>query len=55
MKAYVLTTGILFAVISVTHAWEVIDRRHLIVDDALVFPVSVGMAVWAWRLARKRA
>jgi hypothetical protein len=55
MKAYLLTTGILFAVVTLAHAWEVIDRRHLIVDDAVVFPVTIGMTVWAWRLARRRA
>jgi len=55
MKAYLITTGILFAAITVAHAWEVVDRHHLFASDALVLAVSVGLSVWAWRLVRKAA
>jgi hypothetical protein len=54
MRAYVITTGILFAVITVAHLWEVIDRKHLLIEDPVVLAVSVGLVVWAWRLARRR-
>jgi len=55
MKVYVFTTGILFAVITVAHVLEVIDRSRLFVSDAIIVGLSAGLAVWAWRLARTRA
>jgi len=55
MKAYLVTTGVLFAVITVAHVLEVVDRRRLFASDALILAVSVGLSVWAWRLVRKPA
>jgi len=55
MRPYVITTGILFAVIAVAHAFEIIDRRHLFASDAVVLAASIGLGVWAWRLLRKGA
>jgi len=55
MKAYLVTTGILFAVITVAHVFEVVDRRRLFASDALILAVSVALSVWAWRLVRKAA
>ena len=55
MKAYLITTGILFAVITIAHVWEVVDRRQLFASDLLVLAVSVGLCVWAWRLVRRVA
>jgi len=55
MKAYLFTTGILFAVITVAHVWEVVDRRQLFASDALILAASVGLSVWAWRLVRRPA
>ena len=55
MKAYLLVTGILFAVIVVAHVWEVLDRRRVLASDILVLAVSAGLSVWAWRLSRKGA
>jgi len=55
MKAYLVTTGILFAVITVAHVWEVVDRRRIFTSDALILAVCVGLSVWAWRLVRRAA
>jgi hypothetical protein len=55
MRAYLLTTGTLFAVIVVAHVFEVLDRRSVFASDVLVLAVSAGLSVWAWRLARKAA
>ena len=55
MKAYLVTTGVLFAVITVAHVWEVVDRRQLFASDALILAVTVGLCVWAWRLVRRPA
>ncbi len=54
MKAYLYTTGMLFAVIAVAHVWEVIDRSHLFVSDVIIVALCTGLAVWAWRLGRAR-
>jgi hypothetical protein len=55
MKAYLVTTGMLFAVITAAHVWEVVDRRRIFASDALILGVCVGLAVWAWRLVRRAA
>jgi dolichyl-phosphate-mannose--protein O-mannosyl transferase len=54
MKLYLYTTGILFAVITVGHVWEVIDRSHVFASDVIIVTLSTGLVVWAWRLARTR-
>ena len=50
MKAYLLVTATLFALIVVAHIWEVLDRRRVFASDILVLGVSAGLSVWAWRL-----
>jgi hypothetical protein len=50
MKAYLLVTGILFALIFAAHVWEVVDRRRVFASDILVLGVCAGLSVWAWRL-----
>ena len=54
MKAYVYTTGILFAGIMVAHVWEVIDRSHVFASDVIILALCAGLVVWAWRVARTR-
>ena len=54
MKPYLITTGILFAAITVAHAYEAIARGHVHHTDLLVL-VSAGLSIWAWRLLRKAA
>ena len=55
MRPYLVTTGILFAVIAGAHVFEVIDRGHLHHTDILIIAVSTGLSLWAWRLLRKAA
>jgi len=55
MKAYLVVTGILFAVIFVAHVWEVVDRHRMFASDILVLAVTAGLSVWAGRLVRERA
>ena len=54
MKAYLYTTGVVFAVIAVGHVWEVIDRSRVFVSDGIIVALSTGLVVWAWRLGRTR-
>jgi len=53
MRAYVLTTGAVFALITVAHVWEMVDRSQVFFSDAIVIGLSAGLAVWAWRVARQ--
>ncbi len=54
MKTYLITTGLLFAVIALLHIWEIVDRGHFVIEDPIVVLAAVGLAVWAWRLMPKR-
>jgi len=55
MRTYLITTGILFAAITVAHVVEIVDRRHVLASDVVVLAVSIGLGVWAWLLLRKGA
>jgi len=54
MRVYVLTTGALFAIITVAHVAEMVQRSRLYISDAIVIPLGAGLAVWAWWVARQR-
>ena len=52
MKAYLITTGTLFGLITAAHGYEVVDRGRVYGSDGVVVALSAGLAIWAWRLAR---
>ena len=55
MKAYVTTTGIIFALLTVAHVWRVFEEgRHLARDPffVLVTLAAAALCLWAWRLLR---
>jgi hypothetical protein len=54
MKSYLMTTGILFAAITVAHAYGALARGHFHHTDLLVL-VSAALTIWAWRLLRRTA
>lgn len=62
MKAYLITTGVIFALFAVMHAFIALehwrqpatDAFHL-VAPAIIGVLSAGLAVWAFRLARRTA
>jgi hypothetical protein len=54
MKPYLITTGILFAAITVAHAYGAIARGHFHHTDLFVL-ASAGLSYWAWRLLHKAA
>jgi hypothetical protein len=53
MRAYLITTGVLFAAIAVAHVFEIIGRHHAYASDVVVLAVSIGLGVWAWSLLRR--
>jgi hypothetical protein len=55
MKSYVLTTGLVFVLIVAAHVARLFaEGPGLLKEPAFVFTsvLSVGLAVWAWRLLR---
>jgi hypothetical protein len=58
MKAYVITTGIIFALIAAAHIWRIIAETPALLGSAtflLLTAAAAGLAIWAWLLVgRKR-
>jgi hypothetical protein len=59
MKAYLVTTGALFALLAVLHAWRMIvewrpaDPGFLV--EVGIGVLAAGLSVWAWRLLGRGA
>jgi hypothetical protein len=55
MKAYVMTTGVLFALLAMAHVWRIfVEGRGLATNPwfVLVTVLAVALCLWAWRLLR---
>jgi EamA domain-containing membrane protein RarD len=55
MKAYVATTGVMFALLVVVHVWRAVEEGpHLAKDPAyiVITILAAAMAFWAWRVFR---
>ncbi|HWX21736.1 MAG TPA: hypothetical protein VN578_17665 [Candidatus Binatia bacterium] len=55
MKAYLVTTGIVFALITVAHILRVFAEGPRLAKDPffiLLTLLAAGLSVWAWRLLR---
>jgi hypothetical protein len=56
MKAYLITTGSLFALLAAAHVWQLFVEWHRFATDPwfVVEPaiglVAACLSVWAWRL-----
>ena len=58
MKAYLLTTGIAFALIVAAHVWRVIAESSSLARDPgfiVLTLIAAGMAGWAFYLVRASA
>jgi hypothetical protein len=57
MKAYVITTGVVFGLLTLAHLWRIIVERHLATDPIfiLITVVAASLCVWAWRVLRVSA
>lgn len=57
MRAYLLTTGTLFALIVLLHAWRMAIERGLLRDPWywLITAVAAALSVWSFRLLRRPA
>jgi hypothetical protein len=56
MKAYVITSGTIFGVLTIAHLLRIaLENRQLAADPAyiLITLASAMLAVWAWRVLRR--
>jgi hypothetical protein len=57
MKAYLVTTGTLFGLITVLHVWRMLSESPQLARDPWFILLTVlagGLCAWAWRLLRTR-
>jgi hypothetical protein len=55
MKAYVVTTGAIFGMLTVAHLWRMVEEgSHVATNPSfvLITALSAAMGVWAWRVFR---
>jgi hypothetical protein len=58
MKAYVMTTGVVFGLITFAHVLRIIaEGPHLLTEPVwvLLTAATAGLSIWAWRLLRLTA
>lgn len=56
MKAYILTTGVIFGLITVAHLLRfVMEGSHLAREPVFILLtfLSAALSVWAWRVLRR--
>jgi hypothetical protein len=57
MKAYLITTGTVFALLVVAHLWRIVaESRSLATEpDFIVITLAAaGLSIWAWRLLLRK-
>ena len=58
MKAYVMTTGAVFGLLTLAHVWRVIvEGPHMATDPffIVITVAAAALSLWAWRLLRLSA
>jgi hypothetical protein len=52
MKAYVVTTGVIFALLVVSHIWRISVESHLATDPFFILTTIIAalLTIWAGRL-----
>lgn len=55
MKAYVVTTGTLFGLITLAHLWRMVEERRLATEPwyVLITVAAAALSVWAFRASRR--
>ncbi|HET7780542.1 MAG TPA: hypothetical protein VFL07_18530 [Rudaea sp.] len=55
MKAYVITTGCLFALLALAHVWRALVEGPQLAtrpEFVIVTVIALAMCLWAWRVFR---
>ena len=58
MKAYLITTGSVFGLLTLAHVWRIIEEGPQLVRNPwwmLITIAAAALSVWAWRLLRVAA
>jgi hypothetical protein len=58
MKAYLITTGTVFGLITVAHVWRVFEEGSRLATEpvfVLLTVAAAAMSVWAWCLLSRSA
>ena len=55
MKAYVITSAVLFGLLTVVHLLQIVMESHLATEPAyfLITLVSAALSVWGWYVLRR--
>jgi hypothetical protein len=56
MRAYVITTGLVFVLMTLVHVWRVaVEGIQLAKDPHFILftLIAVGLSVWSWRVLRQ--
>jgi len=60
MKAYLIITGTLFALLALVHLWRtIVEWSRLATDPWFIFEgpgiglIALALCLWAWRLLRR--
>lgn len=54
MRAYVITSGAIFGLITIAHIVKIFLERRLVPDPVFILftLLSAGLTIWAWRVLR---
>jgi hypothetical protein len=58
MRTYLITTGVLFALLALVHLWRVIGESASLARDPwflIITAAAAALSVWAFRLLRQNA
>ena len=57
MKAYLITTGVVFGLLTIAHIWRMVSESGFHGDRdpwfIVITLISAGFAIWAFQLLRK--
>ena len=56
MKTYVMTTGVVFGLLAVLHAWRAVQEAGHVGKDPwflLITAAAAGLSVWAFTVLRR--
>jgi len=56
MRTYVMTTGAVFGLLTLSHIWRVLEEGlHLATEPSyvLITVAAAALCLWAWRLVRR--
>ena len=56
MKTYVMTTGVVFGLLAVVHAWRAVEEGGHVARDPwflVITAIAAGLSVWAFTVLRR--